>query len=163
MLQSWGFLKWHSRFCQFLSPGCINFKNLSAHHQEKGGPDDSKPPPTCKFLMILGQVMALPKKHWLEIIKDLLVKFYWIRLGFWGCIQGWEIDKNESAVLIDANCNCGLLVPSTEHCVAVGGRFLPSQLAPREWILSDLVSAVSDTQTCQQCFTMVINSCNSFL
>ena len=24
-----------SRFCQFLSPGCINFKNLSAHQQEE--------------------------------------------------------------------------------------------------------------------------------
>ena len=35
ILYSWRHYKWHSRFPQFLSPGCINFKNLCAHHKEE--------------------------------------------------------------------------------------------------------------------------------
>ena len=38
----------------------------------RGGPEDSETPPTCKVWMILSQVMALPKKQFLEIIEDIL-------------------------------------------------------------------------------------------
>ena len=39
----------------------------------KRNPDDSKTPPTCKVLIILCQVIALPKKQCFETIEDLLV------------------------------------------------------------------------------------------
>ena len=41
-------------FHELLSLGCINFKNLGAHHQE----EVSKTPPTCEVWMILGQVAS---------------------------------------------------------------------------------------------------------
>ena len=37
------------------------------------GLEVSKTPPTCKVLIILSQVMALPKKQCFEIIEDLLI------------------------------------------------------------------------------------------
>ena len=47
-------------FCEFLGPGCINIKNLCAHHQEEVlRIPDSKTPPTYKFCMILSRVMAI--------------------------------------------------------------------------------------------------------
>ena len=39
----------------------------------RGGPEDSKTPPTCKVWIILSQVIALPKKQCFEINEDLLV------------------------------------------------------------------------------------------
>ena len=39
----------------------------------RGGPEDSKTPPTCKVWMILSQAMAFWTKRCFEIIKDLLV------------------------------------------------------------------------------------------
>ena len=35
VIYSWRHNLWDPRFHQCLSPGCINFKNLSAHHQEE--------------------------------------------------------------------------------------------------------------------------------
>ena len=35
VIYSWRHNLWDPRFHQFLSPGCINFKNLSAHQQEE--------------------------------------------------------------------------------------------------------------------------------
>ena len=66
--------------------GAIFFENQNAclksprmHQSSKslwpssrGGPEDSKTPPTCKVWMIFSQVMTIPKKQCFEIINDLL-------------------------------------------------------------------------------------------
>ena len=46
---------------------------LSLWPSGRGGLEVSKTPPTCKVLIILSQVMALPKKQCFEVIEDLFV------------------------------------------------------------------------------------------
>ena len=66
-------------FCEFLGPGCINIKNLCAHHWSlRGGPEDSKTHPTFYFPMIFSQVTGLWKYAIFCVQRGNL-----IRQGFW--------------------------------------------------------------------------------
>ena len=59
---SWRQYELDSRFCQFLSPGCINFKNLSAHHQEEVL-RIPKHPQLAKFGLFWAKLLQL-KENW---------------------------------------------------------------------------------------------------
>merc|ERR1712197_223229 len=49
----------------------------------RGGPEDSKTPPTCKICMILSQVMAHPKKQCFDFPSlNLQSKLFWENFTF---------------------------------------------------------------------------------
>ena len=118
---------------QFSQPFLHQFSK-SQCPSSRGVPEDSKTPPTCWIRLISSwwwaQRFSKSMQKWLRKLKLKLATLIWKategqKIDF--CVQSanfnfnflshfcidfenlWEIDENESAVLIDANCKLNLM------------------------------------------------------